>query len=241
MCTGPMRQIADVNMRMMRRDCSYLIFTDSTTTYALNCDTASIDYSGTDTKTVLNSAISTLSSGGLIHVKAGTYTLTGQVSANQNNIVLEGEGRATKFNFPASSNFMGFYTTGSGWTYRDFMVDGTNTVRSTHSIDFSNASNGTVTGLYIYNAFQAIWVNGGGNFIITGNYIADTRGDAIAAVKGARNVLISNNYVDTTLSTLTGTAGGIAIASVINGTIVGNQIRRAYYAIRNREPSIQSL
>lgn len=52
----------------MEKQCSYLIFTDRITTYAQNCDTGTIDYSGTIAATVINSAIAALTNGGLVFI-----------------------------------------------------------------------------------------------------------------------------------------------------------------------------
>ena len=79
---------------------SYIIFTDGVSIFAKNGFTGIIDFSGATWSTVVQSSITALVSGGLISVKAGTYTATttipnADVSAN---VMITGEGTATIIN-----------------------------------------------------------------------------------------------------------------------------------------------
>ncbi len=88
----------------------YIIYQTGTTIAALNGTTGNIDFQGTNAATVINSAINNLPTGGLIHMKAGDYTLTApiQLKSQTNNLqrtfILQGEGqRMTKLHNNAST------------------------------------------------------------------------------------------------------------------------------------------
>ena len=71
-------------------EASYVIFTDGTTIYARNGTTGAIDYSGTNAASVINSALSALTSGGKIFLKAATYEI-GTTIYLKDFITLSGE------------------------------------------------------------------------------------------------------------------------------------------------------
>ena len=62
----------------------YIIYQDGGTIYAKNGQTGNIDYSGTDTAAVIQSAIDALTNGGSIFIKAGTYSITSEISLKDN-------------------------------------------------------------------------------------------------------------------------------------------------------------
>jgi len=72
-------------------EASYIIFTDGTMVYARNGTTGAIDYNGTDAATVINSVANALTSGGLILLKGGTYSITSKVSLPYQGLILQGE------------------------------------------------------------------------------------------------------------------------------------------------------
>ena len=84
--------------------CSYQIFTNGTTIYAQNCHSGSIDYSGTVASTVISNAISALSNGGIVFIKAGLYTIATQIDF-RSNIVIAGEGPATELQMAAGFSY----------------------------------------------------------------------------------------------------------------------------------------
>lgn len=65
---------------------TYTIYKDSTTTYAKNMSTGVIDYSSTVSATVFNDVFSALPNGGVIFVKAGTYTINSTITATAKGI-----------------------------------------------------------------------------------------------------------------------------------------------------------
>lgn len=155
-------QTAIINQWAMEKNCSYFMFTDGTTIYAQNCDTGSIDYSGTDFVTVLNSVLTSLtSSGGLIHIHSGTYLIFSPVSSSDNNIVLEGEGTTTILQVSAS-NLAGhaLAVTGSNWVIQNLQFDGNNQVPSRDDVIYFSGNNETARNLYVKNTPRS---GGGGS------------------------------------------------------------------------------
>jgi hypothetical protein len=75
-------------------EASYTVFIDGTTIKARNGTTGAIDYSGTDAAWVIQSAINSLSNGGKIFIKRGTYLIS-QTLTNIEGIFIEGEGFGT--------------------------------------------------------------------------------------------------------------------------------------------------
>lgn len=112
---------------------SYTIYKDGSTYYAMDVD-GDIDYSGAAFHTVLNNVINALTSGGLIFVKQGTYTVTGEIQdQSQDDIELCGEGMGrTILQLTASTVYPGRIISligGAGteidnWHIHDLTLDG---------------------------------------------------------------------------------------------------------------------
>ena len=83
-----------------QKSASYIVYSGSYPSaggpyFAQNGLTGRIDYSGSDTSTVIQSAIDALTNGGKIYIKAGTFTFVTPIYWTLSNIVFEGEGNAT--------------------------------------------------------------------------------------------------------------------------------------------------
>jgi hypothetical protein len=147
----------NTNLRYLRTEqsASYVIFidtTDSNKIKARNGTTGKIDYSGTDAATIINYAITALTNGGRVLIKAGTYTInsttTTYINVNRNNIEFCGEGNATHLqlqNNAGTSESQGFvvYVTGNHCTIHSIQIDG--------NASNQNSDNQYATGIYGYN------------------------------------------------------------------------------------------
>jgi len=71
---------------------SYIIFEEEGKYYAVNGKTGVIDYFGTDANTVIQSAVNSLTNGGKIFIKAGTYNISSTILIQKDNIIIIGEG-----------------------------------------------------------------------------------------------------------------------------------------------------
>jgi len=93
----------------------YYIYKISTTYYAKNGTTGIVDYSDTSFFTVISSVITALSSGGLIQLGRGDFSLTSRLTITQNNIKIRGLGvDITRILYDlASTTTAGFKVTGS--------------------------------------------------------------------------------------------------------------------------------
>lgn len=79
--------------------CNYYVFNDTTThlANAKNCYTGAIDYSGTDSWTVIQSAQNHITAGGILAVGNGTFYLSKQLVMNRSSIELIGFNSGTAF------------------------------------------------------------------------------------------------------------------------------------------------
>ncbi len=82
---------------------SYIIYTDGTTTYAKNGSTGKIDYSGTDTASVIQSAIDALTAGRTWKEKimlVGNFTLSGEIDIPSYTVLeIQGKIKQTNSNY----------------------------------------------------------------------------------------------------------------------------------------------
>lgn len=219
-------QIMNMSALATGSGCRYLIFTDGTTTFVQDCDTGAIVSSGTDAAAQINDAVATLKLGGLIHVQAGTYTLSTPIVGTVNGVTLEGEGSSTVFNVNAGFSENIVVARGSNWVLRNFKIDATNQVRkhSTAGI-YTSGNNETVMGTDIFGADHAgidgvnfgCAGNCGYGIKILHNEITNGYDDGII-VRGS-NVIVAGNVVDTTKN-----HNGISLVSAQNVSVVGNYI-----------------
>jgi hypothetical protein len=83
---------------------SIVVYKNATKYYAINGTTGAVAASGTDASTVIQGAINSLTSGGSILIKAGTYTIAKQINVTD-GLYLKGEGkRATILQMAANAN-----------------------------------------------------------------------------------------------------------------------------------------
>jgi parallel beta-helix repeat protein len=200
--------------------CSYQIFTNGTTTYAQNCGTGSIDYSGTAATTVINDAIAALTSGGKIFIKAGVYTLTttpinlaGTEGAGNDatiggigisNIELYGEGNSTVLiagpNLSVSTPQIIGVLNGNNWYIHDLQISGNMQQQSGAQygmgIALWNSNNSTIAHNYVHdNKNVGIDTENSISTHILNNYIKNSGSNGIQ-VTGGSDTLIQGNTVD---------------------------------------------
>ncbi|MGP8069897.1 MAG: right-handed parallel beta-helix repeat-containing protein [Candidatus Bathyarchaeia archaeon] len=219
-------QVVNLSAFATENGCTYLIFTDGTTTYVQDCNTKVIVSSRTDAATQINDAISAVKSGGLIHVRAATYTLTTPIVGTVNNVTFEGDGPGTVFNVKAGFDGNIIVVGGSNWVLRNFKIDATNQVRrhSTAGI-YVAGNNETVIGTDIFATDHAgiedtsygCGGNCGYGIKILKNVITNGYDDGI--IVSGSNVVVVGNVVDTTKN-----HNGISLVSPQNVSVVGNSI-----------------
>lgn len=70
----------------------YIIYIDTATIKALNCNTGVVDYQGADPTTVINSCINACGASARIYVKIGTYTFTDPIISGNRSLIIDCEG-----------------------------------------------------------------------------------------------------------------------------------------------------
>jgi hypothetical protein len=195
--------------------CSYMIFQSGATTYAENCNTSNIDYSGTNPATVINSAIAALTNGGKVFIKAGTYTLTttpinlggGNVAAigttSVSGIELYGEGLSTILS--AGTNLNGVVIgvlNANNWYIHDLQVNGNRASQTD-----GGGSPPFLVGIEVYNS---------NNTVVENCYVHDDKTYGIQA-QGTEDRVV-NNYV------VNNTANGIIVYGGSDYVVQGNVV-----------------
>jgi parallel beta-helix repeat protein len=178
------------------KGCSELIFTDGTTTYAQNCETGRIDYTGTETATVFNSAISNLKNGGTIFVKAGEYVVSSQISLDQDSIILRGEGFATVFQATSDpSTILSIHA--SNVLVADLKVDASAQIRGQNGLGIVvRGQNITLNGVWVYGAdHNDLRIDGGKYVTVTNGRFTDAYNDGVVVAGTSEHVIIANNIV----------------------------------------------
>jgi len=73
-------------------EASYVVSEDGTTTYMRNGTSGEIPWESTDSSAILQACIGNLTSGGIIFIKQGDYTLTATLTVTTSGIIFRGEG-----------------------------------------------------------------------------------------------------------------------------------------------------
>jgi len=127
-----------------------IIFIDRTTIKSLNGITGAVEYSEIDAATVINKTLSALpTTGGLVFIRAGSYSLTAALAVAQPSTIIQGEGQSTRLLIPKSTYINAI--TVNTYNYveiRDLYING-------------NTAN---------NTFQGTWTNQCGIFITASSY-----------------------------------------------------------------------
>ena len=218
--------------------CSYQVFTDGTTTYAENCQTGAVVYSGTVAATIINDAISALyPGGGKIFIKAGTYIITTPVVTEGthavSNVELYGEGNSTILSAAVNLNDNVIAVFGvNGWYVHDLQINGNRAEQSGpgtgggyDGIQLYNCSNCIVERNYIHDVKTlGIYIHGT-NIKILDNDVVNSNANGII-VSGGSNYLVEGNIVngasDVGIS-ISGTSATQTISGVVcEGNIITN-------------------
>jgi len=103
------------------------------------------NFSGSDATVVIQSAINSLTSGGVIHIKKGLYDNMGQLTFNNDNITIEGEGQSNtilrlKSNFDVSGTDFSFIRlkNSKNSCIRNIQIDG-NKLNQTYQWESTNS------------------------------------------------------------------------------------------------------
>lgn len=137
-------------------ECDYLIFNAGSTTYAKNCETGAIDYSGTTDSTVIQSAADALTTGGKIVFVEGTYTLAAAITSSY-DIIFEGQGYATELASDGNHAVFSFSGTTARPQVKDMLIRGGGASNANaHCVVLSNTNEVLLEDLYLHACRNAI-------------------------------------------------------------------------------------
>jgi len=218
-----------------RYSADYIVQADGNIVKATNGKTGAVDYSNSDARTVIQNAINALTGGGIVLIKAGTYTISGTISITNNNIQLSGEGPSTILTVPNNSMGSSFmhmiYVQANDFELHDIKIDG-------------NQANQTA-GNYMYLVqLGTESADGGGSTQEATRYqhLAVRNCVLVNAVTGqircfkCQNVTLENNY----LQNLTGNLA-YCVANIMMGWVWDFEIKNNYCDLGAQRPKSNNI
>lgn len=214
---------------------TYLVFQDGATTHAKSGSTGLIEFSSTtDDESVIQYALDNIGTGGIVHVKAGTYNLDDSLDITLANTVLQGDGiGSTIFVLDDAINLELIEINNiRNITILDLTLDGNSPNQSTNNADGISSFRGEhlqFHSLEIKNVYDTgIELNDAEDILITNCVIRD-----FPSTAGANHGIASLNTADSIIVNgcrIENLAGwGIAtndFAGNSNKTIITNNIIR---------------
>jgi hypothetical protein len=97
----------------MVTEASYVIFTDGTNYYARNGLTGEIEFQSTNASYVINNVLTSLTGGGEVVLKDGTYSLTSPIKITNSGVTLRGSSKGATILDPVGVNGLEVGVTGS--------------------------------------------------------------------------------------------------------------------------------
>lgn len=217
-------------------DCNYLVFKDGATTYAKNCYTGVIDYSGTNAGTVIQNAIM---SGAKVFIKQGDYTIsstihllhgTTLVGENPSQAVTNGRaGTHLRIANGANVDMLAYTGTDRAFfiTIRDIFLDGNKSNNSLGSGIYLNkqADDVLIENIYVDGfaehglKFDEAW-----NYRLFGNTLEHNRLDGMYVKSGTDLKVIGNKFLtNSQFGVEVGTSSsGVGAFSFIGNYVQGN-------------------
>ncbi len=173
---------------------SVVAFAPGSASYVVATDSENGDY--TDIQTAINALPAT---GGMVHVKEGTYTITSAISIADDNISLIGSGSSTIIRVTGAINGISVSSGKEGILIADLYIvgDGTSAV---DGINMSNSLNSVIRGCRVENfTGDGIEVNSGANILVQNNFAFNNDQNGILLDDGVDNSIVANNitYLNT--------------------------------------------
>lgn len=166
---------------------SVVAFTPGSASYVVATDSENGDY--TDIQTAINALPST---GGMVHVKEGTYTITSTISITGENISLIGSGSGTVIRVTGAID--GITASGVGLTMADLYLvgDGESAV---DGLQLNNLENSVIRNVWVENfTSDGMELSGGQGVVVRDSFVWGNANNGIL-IWDTDNSLITNNMV----------------------------------------------
>jgi parallel beta-helix repeat protein len=133
----------------------YVVSVDGNKIEALNGITGVVDYSGSDAATVINAALSAMTSGGEIYLKAGTYALSSPIYLpNRRNILIAGEGNSTILSAAGKYEAVIYLLGTSNSTIQNLAINGNESSYDAKGISMAASDHVTVNNVVVQNCLE---------------------------------------------------------------------------------------
>jgi parallel beta-helix repeat protein len=143
------------NLTPTRRVALYVISVDGNKIRALNGITGVVDYSGSDAATVINAALSAMTSGGELFLKAGTYSLSSPIYLpNRRNILITGEGNSTILSAAGKYEAVIYLLGTSNSTIQNLAINGNESSYDAKGISMAASDHVTVRNVVVQNCLE---------------------------------------------------------------------------------------
>lgn len=178
--TAKLLQDSDTAVNNLEKRVQWVVAADGSGDY--NCD-------GSADQVEIQQALDNLpSGGGIILLKAGTYTISGTINILKNNVILRGEGKVTKI-FLANSANVDMLQVGNGTTIandcviEDIFFDGNKA---------NQTSNGALLNIYGSSGTKAL------RNVVRGCRFYNARTDAVKLIYADKSIVANNIFDENT-------------------------------------------
>jgi len=147
---------------------SQVVWRDAIATYRKDGTSGVVtSYTGTTRDLdAIQAAINALTNGGLIFIKAGTYTIASTI-AIPSNMLIEGEGVSTIISM-TGNNPVFSSTNGTNWIVRNLQVQGGgNSNSNAHGFQFTDPTDCSLEDIWIYNCRNALDITAAWHLALT--------------------------------------------------------------------------
>jgi parallel beta-helix repeat protein len=191
---------------------SFIIWKSGSTYYIKNGATGAVAYTGTVFETVWASMMATLTSGGFVYIKSGTYTKTNVTALDilsNVEIYMEPGANITLSNNVGDSPGIFAATSKTNITIRGGMLDGNKAGQTTTAgigamaISFTSVTDSLIFGVHIKNVGTAAALSGYGIYLnastanrIIGNHIEGCKRENAVLFNGSNNCIVQGNIFE---------------------------------------------
>lgn len=157
---------------------------------------------GTADQVQIQAAIDALpSSGGSIALSEGAFTLTATVTINRSNVIVKGQGHATKVQAAAGSEALDLFDCGDGITQRDWLafsdlcLSSVNQKTAGAALTFNKCFGVWCRNVYLEKQYRGIWVLNTHQFTLVASDLRDFKEHGVV-VETAYRAAVEWHFID---------------------------------------------